>query len=369
MTIKQHGGVFGRNPSFNDVSAESLTVAGNALPDASTILVDSDIGTIASQDADSVSISGGAIDGTNIGDSTPAAGSFTTIDGSGDMNIDNNTLFVDASENRVGIGTESPTQLLEIVGDADNGATPPTLRITNTESDYGSGATLNVPHGAIEFYMQEGSQAYPAVGAAIKAMNQNANGSAHGLGFFTNNASAEPTEIARLTAYSDLDMTLGGGNIIMADGAGIDFSATAGTGTSELFDDYEEGTWTPAFAAVTVTHTDQSGSYTKIGNMVFCHGLIAVSSIDDSDTSGIQINGLPFTGTGTISIQWTKAYNLSPLATATFDSSMPVAAPANGTAVQPRRVNAAASSHTGSRYVDLVNASGQIQFFIAYQAA
>lgn len=67
MTIKQHGGVFGRNPSFNDVSAESLTVAGNALPDASTLLVDSDIGTIASQDADSVNIDGGAIDGATLG--------------------------------------------------------------------------------------------------------------------------------------------------------------------------------------------------------------------------------------------------------------------------------------------------------------
>jgi len=31
MTIKQHGGVFGRNPSFNDVSIETLSIAGAAL--------------------------------------------------------------------------------------------------------------------------------------------------------------------------------------------------------------------------------------------------------------------------------------------------------------------------------------------------
>jgi hypothetical protein len=45
MTIKQQGGIFGRNPTFNDVDVEgTLTVDGNAVPDASTILVDSDIG-------------------------------------------------------------------------------------------------------------------------------------------------------------------------------------------------------------------------------------------------------------------------------------------------------------------------------------
>ena len=37
-------------------------------------------------------------------------------------------------------------------------------------------------------------------------------------------------------------------NLPMANGKGIDFSATSdgsGTSTSEVFDDYEEGTWTP----------------------------------------------------------------------------------------------------------------------------
>lgn len=53
MSIKQHGGVFGRNPSFNSVEVENLSIAGNAVPDASTILVDGDIGsTVQGFDAD-----------------------------------------------------------------------------------------------------------------------------------------------------------------------------------------------------------------------------------------------------------------------------------------------------------------------------
>jgi filamentous hemagglutinin family protein len=45
------------------------------------------------------------------------------------------------------------------------------------------------------------------------------------------------------------------GNIVMANGKGIDFSATAGTGTSELFNDYEEGTWTPTLVGNTSAGT------------------------------------------------------------------------------------------------------------------
>ncbi|MEQ8689171.1 MAG: tail fiber domain-containing protein, partial [Imperialibacter sp.] len=48
-------------------------------PDASgTVLLDANVGTIASQNSNSVSITGGAIDGTTIGGTTPAAGTFTT---------------------------------------------------------------------------------------------------------------------------------------------------------------------------------------------------------------------------------------------------------------------------------------------------
>ena len=65
------------------------------------------------------------------------------------------------------------------------------------------------------------------------------------------------------------------GNLKFPSGQGIDFSATAdgsGTTTSELLDDYEEGSWTPAVARTSptgsATHTRQSGRYTRIGNVV-----------------------------------------------------------------------------------------------------
>ena len=62
----------------------------------------------------SADINGGTIDGVTIGGASAGAGTFTTVTGSGDMNIDSGTLFVDASTNNVGIGTTSPDRKLAI---------------------------------------------------------------------------------------------------------------------------------------------------------------------------------------------------------------------------------------------------------------
>jgi hypothetical protein len=71
------------------------------------------------QSISSVDINGGTIDGTVIGGSTPAAISGTTGSFSGNLTVDTNTLFVDAANNRVGVGTSSPVANLHV---SDGGA-------------------------------------------------------------------------------------------------------------------------------------------------------------------------------------------------------------------------------------------------------
>jgi hypothetical protein len=90
--------------------------------------------------------------------------------------------------------------------------------------------------------------------------------------------------VADLTAgraISATQLTLTVGNLIVASGQGIDFSATSGTGTSELLADYEEGTWTPVFTSLTVVNgtggATYSGRYTKIGRVVYFEVVIAVT--------------------------------------------------------------------------------------------
>lgn len=94
------------------------------------------------------------------------------------------------------------------------------------------------------------------------------------------------------------DVTLSTGNLVIGtSGKGIDFSATAGTGTSELLADYEEGTFTPVIigpTAGTATYSTQVGKYTKIGNVV--NILIDLAWTGGTGSGGfLAVTGLPFT--------------------------------------------------------------------------
>jgi hypothetical protein len=100
------------------------------------------------------------------------------------------------------------------------------------------------------------------------------------------------------TASSGVSIT---GNVIVASGNGIDFSATAGTGTSELFDDYEEGTWTPELrfgnATTGITYDIQAGTYVKVGRQVTVSCEIDLSS-KGTATGIVTLLGYPYTISG-----------------------------------------------------------------------
>ena len=94
------------------------------------------------------------------------------------------------------------------------------------------------------------------------------------------------------------------GNFKVASGYGLNFAATADgtTATSELLDDYEEGTFTPAFngnPGGNGYHGATGGSYVKVGRKVSFNIYIAMSSWF-SNTTHLVISGLPFaSGTAT----------------------------------------------------------------------
>ena len=96
----------------------------------------------------------------------------------------------------------------------------------------------------------------------------------------------------RLSISSTGDLSVTSGNLSFASGKGIDFSATAGTGTSELLDDYEEGDWTPGYTSWLANPTvATTAKYTKIGRLVN----VSVYLTGGTTQAGAQITGLPFT--------------------------------------------------------------------------
>ena len=119
------------------------------------------------------------------------------------------------------------------------------------------------------------------------------------LSLGTNDLTAQDINSTTLTTTGAVTagngLTVSAGNVVMSSGAGIDFSATAdgsGTMSNELFDDYEEGTWTPAPDQGTATTAE--GKYIKFGRL--CTITAYVTGLSDR-TSGepFALGGLPFT--------------------------------------------------------------------------
>jgi hypothetical protein len=72
-----------------------------------------------------------------------------------------------------------------------------------------------------------------------------------------------------------------------------------GTGSANLLDDYEEGTWTPTFGGSTtdpsgITYDNQIGTYTKVGNLVQVTIKLGTDAITSIGSGNLRIRGLPF---------------------------------------------------------------------------
>ena len=81
------------------------------------------------------------------------------------------------------------------------------------------------------------------------------------------------------------------GNVAFTNGRGINFAATSDAGNSatmsnELFNDYEEGSWTPTGSWTTIV-----ARYTKVGRMVFA----GFSLRANASSGNVTIGGFPFT--------------------------------------------------------------------------
>ena len=106
----------------------------------------------------------------------------------------------------------------------------------------------------------------------------------------------------QIQANKDVEVT-DGNLVIGTSGHGISFSATSDTTgmTSEVLDDYEEGSWTPAVqfdvGGGGITYGSRSGTYVKVGRMVHLQYYMNVTGGVSSSDYFARLS-LPFTGIG-----------------------------------------------------------------------
>ena len=155
------------------------------------------------------------------------------------------------------------------------------------------------------------SNAATMTAAAVLEINGNAGeGSDHikigAMADGTGNQFIEATNSGATAAYKLMINPVNGGNLYSGgnlefpSGKGIDFSATSNSAAvtnSELFDDYEEGTWTPGISTTGNSFASGAavGRYIKIGKQVIATLLINNNSSNTFGSGNFIINGFPYT--------------------------------------------------------------------------
>ena len=178
------------------------------------------------------------------------------------------------------------------------GTSPGSFTSVNASADIVLANTKSLHSDAISSYIvvAGGSTSSQSQGSGVYFYGNTNAGTGSIYMFSGNVAGADiviaPRDTEKVRISTTGNVTLSTGNLIIGtSGAGIDFSATPGTGTSELLADYEEGTFTPTVAGVTLTLA--AGRYTKIGRTVFVE--IFCRFPVTADTTTTQIGDLPFT--------------------------------------------------------------------------
>jgi hypothetical protein len=196
----------------------------------------------------------------------PTTGAVFTFDGY--------TPIVSFASNQIGyraIGSASSTN-------PDAGANRGgVVQLQNNDTTDGNG-------NAIEYYNSNS-----LTSSYINGINVSHSGRTGAIVFGVANGGA-PSEKWRINATGNL--------VVSTSGNGIDFSATPGTGTSELFNDYEEGEWTATFTGTTTAPTvpvTSTARYTKVGRLVTVNVNFPIPFATTGASGNVRVDGLPFT--------------------------------------------------------------------------
>lgn len=147
------------------------------------------------------------------------------------------------------------------------------------------------------------------------------------------------------------------------------------TATANALDDYEEGTWTPAFTGSTgagsgITYGLRAAKYTKIGDIVHAQCDLYVSSMTSIPTGQVRIEGLPFGAatSGSMSGNWYALGepNIEGLASSLASDSLQALLNAGQSYFVMYRDNKGTTGMTTVTWTTNFDTSGRFRFIFQY---
>ena len=229
---------------------------------------------------------------------------ITTVTGAGAIQGEANLTF---DGNQLSVTTNNSSDPLVVNSTYANKK----LTITETSDANSNGGIViqkkhstlqpaNYWYGDIAFHGWDGSQYLRGGLIECRAEGTPASNNMPGyMAFSTNGGAASHTERLRITSGGDVEVKTGD-LIFGTAGKGICLGVTSNTDANTLAD-YEEGTWVPnpIFGSTDAGETidangGNAGTYTKIGQVVYCHFTTNFSNRSGSASGVFKLDGLPF---------------------------------------------------------------------------
>ncbi|MDA7907081.1 hypothetical protein N9B25_01085 [bacterium] len=253
--------------------------------------------------------------GTPQGSIQNIGSTFATVARRGNFEIFHNTggnLTLQHSGGNVGIGTTSPSTLLEISGNSQ--ASTPALRINCTDSS----VQLNQVAGAVQFSVNDASTPGAGVKTSINSIALNTIGSRYGLAF---NTTGSTNNVERMRIDSDGNVGIGtdspsekldvNGNVKIKDALLSNQENTDIDTGAEVVAQVAHATYTAAFFDFVV----KKGTNVRSGTVYACHNGDTTPLVEFTETS---TNDLGDTSDVTLSVD-ISGTNMRLLATVTSD--------------------------------------------------
>lgn len=264
-------------------------------------------------------------------------------------------LFRVQENGKIGIGVSTPDSLLHVHNGSAGTVTAPTDTVLTIENNTTNLVSLLCPDDSVSGVVFSFPSSNNAGGIYYYGPND-LNGERLNIDF------ASSTRISIAGGSGNVGIGTGpgtdklrvGGNIAFASaGQGINFGADGNAAgmTSELLDDYEEGTWTASISPTTgMSYSNQTGFYVKVGNLVYATCRIDIATTGTDSTTGVTVTGLPFTSLNVNFFRTAGSMQIEGLSSGIVSSEVILSQ--NSSSISLLKRTAAATSYTTFKQTD-----------------